>query len=139
MAHKLLTMCPNCGGELQITRLECTRCETVISARYAPCRFCSLPADSLQFVEHFMKYRGNLKEMERELGESYWTLRTRLGEVIRQMGYAEAEEGPPAAGRPTDGDAAKRRQILDRLEAKEIDATEAAQMLSSLSTGRSRA
>jgi len=73
--------------------------------------------------------------MERELGESYWTLRTRLSEVIKQMGYSEAEESQPAAGPVTEG-ADRRRQILDQLEAKEIDAAEAAQMLASLSRRR---
>jgi len=124
--RKLLERCPNCGGELEITRLNCKACETVILARYEPCPFCKLSPESTRFVQAFVKNRGNLKEMERELGQSYWTLRAKLNEVIEEMGFQvepvhEEEEL-----------AALRRQILERLEQGEIDAAEAAEQLNQL-------
>lgn len=127
MARPMLRDCPNCGGRLEATRLECAACDTAILARYDPCRFCSLSPESLRFAEAFLRYRGNLKEMERELGESYWTLRTRLSEVIKEMGFDAAEPAPaPEEPRP------RRRRILDKLEAGEIGAGEAAEMLADL-------
>ena len=131
--RKMLTMCPNCGGQLEATRLSCTNCETVILARYEPCSFCKLSVESLQFVEQFVRYRGNLKEMERELGESYWALRNRLTDVIRELGFEEAAE--PVAD---DELATQRREILDRLDAGEIDAAHAAEMLAELREAGSR-
>jgi hypothetical protein len=131
--RKMLVECPNCGGRMEATRLSCTNCETVILARYAPCSFCRLPDDSLHFVEAFVKYRGNLREMEREMGESYWALRGRLTDVIRQMGFedtAEPEEGDPAA---------RRREILDRLDRGEMSAEEAAAALAELGPSRPEA
>lgn len=124
--RKLLESCPNCGGELEITRLNCKACETVILARYEPCPFCKLSPESARFVQAFVKTRGNLKEMERDLGQSYWTLRARLNEVIQELGFQvepvhEEEEL-----------AAQRRHILERLEQGEIDATEAAEQLNQL-------
>jgi hypothetical protein len=105
----------------------------VILARFESCRFCSLPPQSLRFIEDFVHYRGNLKEMERVSGESYWTLRTRLGEVIEQMGYQEAETSSLEEA------SAKRKKVLDRLEAGELDAAEAAELLAALTSARGRA
>jgi hypothetical protein len=129
----MLTKCPNCGGKLEATRLECCDCETVILARYEPCALGNLSPESLRFVESFVRRRGNLREMERELGESYWTLRTRLSEVIKEMGYDEAEGAPSA-----EEVAARRKEILDQLEAGELDAKEAAALLSALGSERRR-
>jgi len=129
--RKMLTTCPNCGGKLEATRLSCTNCETVILARYEPCAFCRLPEGSLQFIEQFVRYRGNLKEMERELGESYWSLRNRLTQVIRELGFEEVGERLGVEEL-----AARRREILDRLDAGEIDAAQAAEMLAELRGGK---
>ena len=131
MARTMLTRCPNCSGRLDVTRLECRDCETVILARYEPCALANLSPSGIQFVESFVRHRGNLKEMERELGESYWTLRTRLGEVIKEMGFDEAEAAISA-----EEVAARRREILDQLEARELDAKQAAALLSSLAPQR---
>lgn len=131
--HKMLTKCPNCGGDLECTRLSCTNCETVILARYAPCSFCKLSADSLHFIESFVKNRGNLKEMERELGQSYWSLRARLNEVIAELGFETgSEEAVPNEAEL----AVQRHEILERLNRGEIKAEEAAQLLSALRRGR---
>ncbi|MBC7239705.1 MAG: DUF2089 domain-containing protein [Chloroflexi bacterium] len=124
----ILTQCPNCGGEMEVTRLHCTRCETVILARYDPCPFCRLKSESQAFIAAFVQYRGNLKEMERELGQSYWSLRNRLQEVIQEMGF---EAAPPREEQEADREAAAaRREILERLERGEISVAEAVAALS---------
>lgn len=133
MARPILSQCPNCGGKLEATRLECTSCETVILARYQPGALAELSPESLEFVEYFVRRRGNLKEMERELGESYWTLRNRLSDVIKEMGFDEGE-----APLPAEEVAARRREILDQLEAGELDAQAAAAALASLAAERGR-
>ena len=117
--------CPTCGKDLEITQLKCTSCETVISARYSPCRFCKLPPESLRLLEIFIKNRGNVKEMERELGLSYPTVRNKVDAVIKELGFEvnpEAEEDFKS----------QRRQILEQLEQGEIKATEAAGLLARL-------
>lgn len=127
MTRPILTQCPNCGGRLEVTRLECTSCETVILARYQTGALAKLSPQNLEFVEYFVRRRGNLKEMERELGESYWTLRNRLSEVIKEMGFDESE-----APLPPEEVAMRRREVLDQLEAGEIDAKTAAAALAPL-------
>lgn len=96
-----------------------------VLAPYAPCRFCKLSPESLNLLEIFIKNRGNVKEMERELGLSYPTVRNKLDAVIKELGFevnAEAEEDFKG----------QRRQILEQLERGELKATEAANLLAKL-------
>ncbi len=130
----VLTKCPNCGGEMEVTRLHCTRCETVILARYDPCLFCRLAPESQAFITAFVRYRGNLKEMERELGQSYWSLRNRLQEIIHEMGF---EVEPLREEQEAEREATARRALLERLERGEISVAEAVEALSKRSESAS--
>jgi len=123
--RKLLERCPSCGGELEITRLSCTSCETVILGRYQPCPFCKLSPQTTQFLLTFVRCRGNVKEMERELGESYWTVRRKLDELIEVLGF----EAGPAAESDME---ARQLEILEQVNRGEITAAEAADRLSRL-------
>lgn len=125
--HTKIPSCPNCGQPMLVTRLQCTNCETVVLARYAPCRFCRLSEASLAFLESFVKNRGNLKEMERELGQSYWSLRNELNEVIGELGF----EVPVPEVAATEL-AEQRRVILVQLNNGELNAQQAADLLAQL-------
>lgn len=126
--RKVLESCPACGGQLDVTRMTCRVCDTVVEGTFAPCRFCRLSPESLHFVTAFVRNRGNLKEMERELGLSYPTLRGRLDEVLRELGFEPAPEAQDTEGERS----AARRAILTRLDAGELSASEAADQLSEL-------
>ena len=134
--RKILENCPTCGSEVVVSEVTCTTCDTVVRSRYAPCPFCRLAPEDLAFMLLFVKSRGNVKDMERELGVSYWTIRGRLNEIIEAMGRgradAEAPEAdavatPPRRGRPA---SAERQAVLDRLKRGEISAEEAAAQIS---------
>jgi hypothetical protein len=85
--------------------------------------FFRLSNQSLQFLESFIRNRGNVKEMERDTGESYWAIRRRLDEVIVEMGLAaQPEEILPNV----------RQEILERLSRGEITPQEAASLLAQL-------
>jgi hypothetical protein len=125
--RKILEKCPSCGGDLEVTRLNCTNCDTVITGHYQPCRFCKLSPDHQDFLEAFVKSRGNVKEMERELGISYWTIRSRLNDVIKALGF-EVE-----APQEDEGDVKHRRkEILEQLDRGEIEVGEATDRLAQL-------
>jgi hypothetical protein len=126
--RKILESCPTCGEDLEITQLHCTSCETAISARYTPCRFCKLPPESLQLIETFLRCRGNVKEMERELGLSYPTVRARLDDALRELGLG----GEPAVEEESTD---RRQEILEQLNRGEIKAAEAAILLSEAADG----
>ena len=125
--RKVLEGCPTCGGELTISGLQCHACHTRIESQYATCPFCRLRQQSLDFIEIFVKNRGNIKEMERELGISYPTVRNRLNAVIAELGY-EVRADAPAPGESSD----RRREILKRVNEGEISAEEAAEQIKQL-------
>ncbi len=118
--RKILEQCPSCGGNLAVTRLNCTSCETVVLGRYQPCPFCQLSPDSTQFLMTFVRCRGNVKEMERELGISYWTVRRKVDDLIVELGVEAA---------PVDS---RQREILEQVDRGEITAAQAAEMLAAL-------
>ncbi|MFW5786719.1 MAG: DUF2089 domain-containing protein [Halanaerobiales bacterium] len=122
MAHDLIGKCPVCGENLRITRLKCHHCHTEIKGDFELDKFLRLKKEQLEFVEVFIKSRGNIKEVEREMGISYPTVRNKLDEVIESLGY-NAEDSPD------DTTAEKRKDILDSLEKGEIDSQEAVDLL----------
>lgn len=122
MAHDLIGKCPVCDENLQITKLKCPHCRTEISGNFQLDKFLRLDKEQLEFVEVFIKSRGNIKEVEREMGISYPTVRNKLDDVIGALGY-NAEESPD------DVTAEKRKEILDSLEKGEIDSKEAVELL----------
>ena len=121
--RKVLEQCPSCGGNIEITRLSCTQCETAVTGRFAPCRFCGLAPDTVQFLETFVRNRGNVKEMERDLGISYWTIRNRINDLIAELGFETEEE---------DDATRQRHEILAKVDRGELAAGEAAELLSQL-------
>ncbi|MEW6754463.1 MAG: DUF2089 domain-containing protein [Candidatus Latescibacterota bacterium] len=125
--RKILERCPACGGDLDVTQLTCPACDTVVQGAFSPCPFCRLAPDSLHFLTVFVRNRGNLKEMERELGQSYPTLRNRLHGVLRELGFEVR-----GSEEPESGPGEQRREVLARLERGELTADEAVQLLSAL-------
>ena len=127
--RKVLEQCPTCGGELTITSLHCCSCHTRIESEYSTCRFCRLSQESLDFIEVFVRNRGNIREMERELEISYPTVRSRLNAVIQELGYEVDAESPAL---DPDEVADQRRAILKRLNDGEISAAEATELINRL-------
>ena len=126
--RKVLEQCPTCGGELTVTSMHCRSCHTRIESEYSTCRFCRLPQESLDFIEIFVKNRGNIREMERELEISYPTVRSQLNAVIKELGY-EVESGISLLRSEM---ADERRAILKRLNEGEISASEATNLINQL-------
>jgi hypothetical protein len=85
-------------------------------------KFNRLDPEHLAFLELFLRARGNIKEVERELGLSYPTVRARLDALLATLGYAVEPD------RKTDI-AKRRREILDELDAGKLTADEALRML----------
>jgi len=115
--------CPSCSAPLVVTQLTCSVCGTGVVGHFELSPFYRLEPESLHFLETFIRNRGNVKEMERETGDSYWAIRRRLDEVIAEMGFPVQPEGNPAG---------QRQEILERLGKGEIDVQEATRLLSQL-------
>ena len=115
--------CPICGERLRVVRLECDSCATRIEGTFSLGRFHGLSPEQLEFVEAFVRARGNFKDLERELGMSYPTLRSRLDAVIRALGYQTDVE--PAR----EAEAERRKEILRELSEGRIGPDDAAALL----------
>lgn len=122
--REALGRCPVCDGVLDVTRLKCRNCETAIEGRFSTCKFCQLNVDQKNFVEIFVKNRGNIKEVEKELGISYPTVRNRLDAVIAALGYAVDD-----SQNDLEKAAAKRKEIIESLAKGEITADDAVRQL----------
>jgi hypothetical protein len=122
----VLGRCPVCGDELQVTRLQCTTCHTGIEGRFSLGRFQRLSPDQLAFLEVFVKNRGVIRDVEKELGISYPTVRNRLDDLLRTLGFEVRDDGV-AAGAADEAD--RRRQVLERLGSGEITAEQALKLL----------
>lgn len=124
--HPVLGACPICGDSLAVTRLHCRNCDTTIEGRFAVGAFDRLSPEHLAFVEVFIRCEGKLNRMEKELSLSYPTLRARLNDVIRALGYEVGQEEPAAGpGVPDD----ERRRILDDLAAGRLTSEAAVRAL----------
>lgn len=131
MANKMLGSCPVCGKKMLVTRLRCDYCDTTIEGRFDNCKFCQLSVEQREFVEVFIKCRGNIKEVERELGISYPTVRNRLDAVIAALGYrVETTQEKVSADR--------RKEILDMLARGEMSSEEAIKALKGQDPGGHR-
>ena len=118
---------PACASPLLITRLQCPDCGTEIAGAFAVDRLVNLPEPHASLLELFLRARGNVKELERELGLSYPTVRARLDAALAA---ARPKLDPPAAGRPpAPEERAARAAILDALERGEMTALDAARRL----------
>ena len=108
-----------CNNELTVARLKCDSCDTVIENNFRLSKFDYLSDEELYFTETFIRCRGNIKEVEKELGISYPTVRSKLDAVIKKLGY---EAG-------TDDRAVKKEEILKALENGEITVEQAIEQL----------
>jgi len=111
---------------MHVTGLHCPDCHTSLTGTFNLCKFCRLSEEQQLFVEVFITSRGNIKEVERVLGISYPTVRSRLDGIIEALGCSvpgpkdkEDEVLDPAA----------RREVLAALDRGEISAEEAIRRL----------
>ncbi len=96
MAHDVISTCPVCANELAVTRLHCRSCGTTLEGDFSVGRFGRLSREQIALLESFLRSRGNLRDMERELGISYPTVRSRVEALVRALGFG-----------PRDGDDAE--------------------------------
>ena len=118
--------CPVCGDALSVTRLHCRHCDTAIEGHFSLGRLAQLNAEQIHFVETFIRSEGTLKRVEKELGISYPTVRSRLKEVIRAMGFEVVSDYD---GENTSLTEQERHEILDQLYRGELSSEEALSLL----------
>jgi len=120
MADQAPTRCPQCGGPLQVAALHCPQCDLTMSGEFGRCRFCDIPPDQQAFLEVFVRCRGVIRQMEKALGISYPTVRARMDDLLRALGFA---------GDATGAGPQSVREVLAQLEQGQISAQDAIQRI----------
>ena len=126
------TDCPVCGDELVTSRLGCPGCGTELSGHFARCAFCALDAKELELLTVFLSSRGNLREVEKHLGVSYPTARSRFTDLLVKLGLAgepDAASDGSASDAPASG---TREQVLAQVAAGTLAPDQAAALLARL-------
>jgi len=108
-----LSHCPACQGRMEPVKLTCRNCHLTVEGTLPLSRLGLLSEEQQQFVEAFLLARGNIREVEKELGISYPTVRKRLEDVVQALGY-------PSESRRLD-----QQEILDAVDRGELTPQEA--------------
>lgn len=126
--YPVLSECPVCHGDLEVAKLVCENCGTELHGEFTLSKFNYLDTDNLYFIEVFVKNRGNIKAIEKEMNLSYPTIKKMLDEVIEQLGYsASDDEEEPKEKEEYKGPS--RKEILDKIDKGELSVEEAADLL----------
>jgi hypothetical protein len=134
MPHDVISTCPVCSSELAVTRLHCRSCGTTLEGDFSVGRFGRLNREQLVLLESFLRSRGNLREMERELGISYPTVRSRVEALVRALGFGPRAEtdDPDDSATESVPDGRSREEILQALARHEMSADDAAAAIRAL-------
>jgi hypothetical protein len=100
-----------------VSELACESCGTSVRGRFRVPELCRLPEDLYQFLVVFIKNRGVIRDVEKELGISYPTVRSRLDATLAALGFGDK------AGR------ASSDEVIQMLERGEVTPEEAERLL----------
>jgi hypothetical protein len=105
------------GKGLVVTRVEIEGDGVAIEGEFELPPMARLSAEDQVFAAVFVKSHGSIKQMEKQFGISYPTVKSRLNRIAQQLDFVEVEEIPD------------RSDVLDRLDRGEIDVAEALKRL----------
>ena len=88
----LPTRCPSCGHVLDVARLGCPACNTVVEGAFSLPLLARLDPEDQTLVLNLVKSSGSLKDLARLYGVSYPTIRNRLDALIERIREAETAE-----------------------------------------------
>ena len=118
LGYQILTKCPVCNSKLTVSKLTCKNCNTVIENDFELSKFSYLSKEQLNFAEIFIKCRGNIKDVEKELKISYPTVRAKIEDLVSALGYTPSKEKNIDA-----------KEIIDKLENGEISSEESIKLI----------
>src|SRR5579885_892207 len=101
---------PLSGGDLYVSELTCPESGISIRGKFEIPRYARLDAEQARFLETFLRCRGVINAMERELGISYPTVRARLDGLLQALDLTPVRE----EGQRKDRGVETKRAILDQ-------------------------
>jgi hypothetical protein len=127
--NPVLSICPVCKHDLKVERLHCDHCETSIEGAFTLSKFNYLEPEKLYFIEIFVKNRGNIKTIEKELNISYPTVKKMLDEVIVGLGYSPDAYDEEPEKKEKDEPKFSKSSILEKIEKGELSVVQAIELL----------
>ncbi len=118
--HRLPAFDPISGASFYISELTSEDGEISVRGKFAVPRFARLTEEQSKFLETFLRCRGVLSSVEKELGVSYPTVRNRLDQLLQALELPSHSSGETAGA-----GLEEQRRILDQLESGEISVEEA--------------
>ncbi|HCR76657.1 MAG TPA: hypothetical protein DIW37_09690 [Chryseobacterium sp.] len=82
---KLPIVCPSCESALQVSQMKCNNCETIVSGNYELPLYLQLTREEQEFILSFFLSSGSIKEMAKQAGLSYPTMRNKLDDLIGKI------------------------------------------------------
>ncbi len=113
----LPSSCPLCGEPIEVTRVKCGGCGSEINGSFKTSGLTALPVEYQKFITVFLRQRGNIKQVEKELGISYPTINKMLDSINNILKGTAAE-------RPL-----SRKEILDSIDKGEMSVKDATYIL----------
>ncbi|POS02959.1 DUF2089 family protein [Flavobacterium croceum] len=82
---KLPIVCPSCENTLQVSQMKCNDCQTEINGNYNLPLFFKLNREEQDFILDFFLSSGSIKEMAKQAGNSYPTMRNKMDDLIEKI------------------------------------------------------
>lgn len=86
---RLPLQCPACDHPLRVGRLFCEQCDTEVCGSFELPPLAKLTEKEQLFIVDFIKSSGSLKDMAKNMGVSYPTVRNILDDLIDKLNKIE--------------------------------------------------
>ena len=86
---RLPLQCPACDSTLRVGRLFCEQCDTEVCGSFELPLLARLNEKEQLFIVDFIKLSGSLKDMAKNMGVSYPTVRNILDDLIDKLNKIE--------------------------------------------------
>jgi len=90
--NKVILSCPSCGENMVISELKCPKCDLRVRKDFAPCAFCQLSEDDYEFLKIFLRTQGRITDIEKILGLSYPTIKTKIDNLLKNLKLTTMED-----------------------------------------------
>lgn len=84
-AMKLPVICPSCENALKVSQMKCEQCETIVNGNYDLPLYLKLLREEQDFILEFFLSSGSIKEMAKQAGLSYPTMRNKMDDLIEKI------------------------------------------------------
>lgn len=103
---------------MHVSSYRCSACDTEVRGDFAGCPFCRMGDEERYFCLVFIQCEGNMKDVERVMGISYPTVKSRLDKLRRHF---DLPPPPAAEAREPEPPRRSHAEILAALEKGDID------------------